>query len=319
MTATQTIQTVSAASADTDPLWALLAPERLTSVVDIGANPIGGDPPYKPMLKKRLSRVFGFEPQREALAELNARKSDLETYLPYIAGNGEQARLRICVAQGMTSLLEPDPQMMKHFPGFTEWARIVAETRVATRRLDDIAEIDAMDYLKIDVQGSELMIFQNGRQRLADTAIIQSEVSFLPLYKKQPVFSEIDLELRGQGFIPHALISIDRRMIWPMVGADPYAAIHQLVEADAVYIRDFTRPEAISTEQFKHLALVAHHCYASYDLASICIQHLINRQAVAPGAGGRYADIVEAHRRTGKPGPKREAAARTAPDMSRSS
>ncbi len=73
-----------------------------------------------------------------------------------------------------------------------------------------------MDYLKIDVQGSELAIFQNGRRRLADAVVIQTEVSFLPLYKKQPVFGQIDLELRGQGFIPHALTSIDRRMIWPM-------------------------------------------------------------------------------------------------------
>ncbi|MEJ3816632.1 FkbM family methyltransferase, partial [Campylobacter jejuni] len=69
---------------------------------------------------------------------------------------------------------------------------------------DDIGEIDAMDYLKIDVQGSELAVFQNGRRRLAEAVVIQTEVSFLPLYKKQPVFGEIDLELRSQGFIPHA-------------------------------------------------------------------------------------------------------------------
>ena len=31
-------------------LYELLNPLRLTEVVDIGANPIDGDPPYKPML-----------------------------------------------------------------------------------------------------------------------------------------------------------------------------------------------------------------------------------------------------------------------------
>ena len=48
-------------------------------MVDVGANPIDGDPPYKTLLQKRLCRVTGFEPQAEALAVLNTRKSDLET------------------------------------------------------------------------------------------------------------------------------------------------------------------------------------------------------------------------------------------------
>ncbi|WP_084799623.1 FkbM family methyltransferase [Bradyrhizobium sp. Ai1a-2] len=297
MTSGQPTQpTLPAAAADADPLWALLAPERLSAVADIGANPVGGDPPYKPMLQRRLCRVFGFEPQDEALAALNARKSDLETYLPYVVGNGEQGRLRVCASSGMTSLLEPDPHMLSHFALFSEWGRVVAETRVATRRLDDVNEIDALDFLKIDVQGSELAVFRSGRRRLAEAVMIQTEVSFLPLYKQQPVFSEIDLELRGQGFIPHALTAIDRRMILPMAGPHVYSAIHQLLEADAVYVRDFTRPDAISTEQLKHLALMAHHCYGSYDLAGICIHHLLNRQAIVPEAPGRYLDLAAAHR-----------------------
>ena len=31
-------------------LTAMLAPERPTAIVDVGANPIDGDPPYKAML-----------------------------------------------------------------------------------------------------------------------------------------------------------------------------------------------------------------------------------------------------------------------------
>jgi hypothetical protein len=37
-----------------DRLTALLAPARLTEIVDIGANPIDGDPPYKSMLLNKL-------------------------------------------------------------------------------------------------------------------------------------------------------------------------------------------------------------------------------------------------------------------------
>ena len=74
-----------------DPLLKLLGPKRLTAVVDIGANPIDGDPPYKDLLQKRGCRVTGFEPQVEALAMLNKRKSELETYLPNVIGDGNPA------------------------------------------------------------------------------------------------------------------------------------------------------------------------------------------------------------------------------------
>src|SRR5262249_45907497 len=134
----------SAPTATADPLWSLLAPERLTTIVDIGANPVGADLPYKPMLDKRLCRLFGFEPQRAALAELHARESELEAYLPYVVGDGGPARLRECASPGMTSLLEPDRNMLKHFPGFLEWGRVVADSKVETRKLDDIVEIDVM-------------------------------------------------------------------------------------------------------------------------------------------------------------------------------
>lgn len=91
----------------------------------------------------------------------------------------------------------------------------------------------------------------------------------MPLYKGQPVFGDIDLELRTLGYIPHMFANINKRMILPLRNTEePYAAVNQLLEADIVYVRDFTQPEKMSSEQLKHLALVAHHCYGSYDLAA---------------------------------------------------
>lgn len=133
------------ASAGKDALVDLLRPERLTGIVDIGANPIDGEPPYMPMLSLGICAVTGFEPHPEALAHLNARKSVLETYLPYAIGHGGKAKLHICHASGMSSLLEPDPHALSHFPNFAEWGRVVREIEVTTRRLDDVTEIDALD------------------------------------------------------------------------------------------------------------------------------------------------------------------------------
>ena len=277
-----------------DGLANLLRPSRLTSVVDIGANPIDGDPPYKLMLQRQLCHVTGFDPHPQAIAQLNSRKSALETYLPHALGDGGRHTLNICRGIGFASLLQPDAVVLTHFPNFADLGRVIDRLPLNTRRLDDIAEIEAIDLLKIDIQGSELSVFQNGRTKLAKCVAIQTEVSFVPLYEKQPVFGEIDLELRGLGFIPHMFAAINKKMIAPMLGPNAAAAINQLVEADVVYVRDFTKPDAMDSEQLKHLALVAHHCYGSADLTLNCIHHLATRGSVPHDAKNQYIALLQA-------------------------
>lgn len=275
-----------------DAMMRLIQPGRLTSVVDVGANPIDGDPPYKAMLQRRSCRLLGFDPHPEALRRLNAAKSGLETYLPYAIGDGEDHSLKICQGIGFASLLQPDEKALTHFPRFSELGRVVGEIKLATRRLDDIAEIAQIDFLKIDVQGSELAVFKGGRRHLARAVAVQTEVSFVPLYKNQPVFGDVDLELRSLGFIPHMFAAINKKMIAPMLGPDPAAALNQIIEADVVYVRDFIKAEAMDDEQLKHLALIAHHCYGSFDLAVNCVHHLVGRRAVDRDAKERYLRLV---------------------------
>jgi FkbM family methyltransferase len=275
-----------------DRLVDLIQPDRLTSVVDIGANPIDGDPPYKGMLQRRICRLVGFDPQPDALTRLNAAKTDLETYLPYAISDGEDHSLKICRGIGFASLFQPDEKVLTHFPRFSELGSVVREIKLATRRLDDIAEIKQIDFLKIDIQGSELSVFKSGRQRLAKAVAVQTEVSFVPLYKKQPVFGDIDLELRSLGFIPHMFAAINKKMIAPMLGPNAAAALNQIVEADVVYVRDFVKADAMANEQLKHLAMIAHHCYGSFDLAVNCIHHLVARRAVHSDTKNRYLRLL---------------------------
>ncbi len=276
-----------------DFLVDLVQPNRLTSVVDIGANPIDAVPPYKNLLERRLCRVIGFEPQSDGLAALNASKGDLETYLPYVVGDGKSATLRVCHAPGMTSLLAPDPNVLRHFPGFLEWGQVTQEIPVTTRRLDDITEIETIDFLKMDVQGAELMVVQNGRERLKDVVAIQTEISFIALYQSQPTFGAIDSELRRSGFVPHSLAAVNRRMIAPLVGSTPFVGFNQILEADIVYVRDFMHPDQMRSEQLKHLAVIAHYCYASFDLATNCLYHLARIGAVHSDATKQYLAMVQ--------------------------
>lgn len=279
----------------TDPLTQLLQPARATAVVDIGANPIGADPPYKRMLDAGLCTLVGFEPQAEALEELRRRKGERESYFPYVVGDGGEHTLHVCAAPGMTGLLRPDTHMLSLFQPFTEFGKVESTQKVRTTRLDDIAEVGAMDYLKIDVQGAELMVFRGGRAKLAQAVAVQTEVAFTPLYENQPLFGDVDAELRSQGFVPHALAAVKRWAIAPMViGGDPRRSLNHLLEADIVYVRDFAHPDALDDEQLKQMALVAHHCYGSFDLALRCVFVLEKRGRLPGGSRQRYLESLAA-------------------------
>ncbi len=270
-----------------------LAAERLTAVVDIGANPTDGFPPYYSMMKQRLCTVVGFEPQPAEFAMLMKSKGDLETYLPYAVGDGSPGMLNICQAPGMSSLLTPDPKALDCFPFYSHFGTVHRQVPIETRTLDSISEIKALDYLKIDVQGSELSIFRNGRSLLSNAVAVQTEVSFVQLYEKQPGFGEIDSALRALGFIPHMFANIEKRMILPIQNVnDRLAHINQILEGDMVYVRNFTQAEKMSIEQLKHLALVAHYCYGSFDLAGNCIFHLMQRGVLPPDAVSRYLTLI---------------------------
>jgi FkbM family methyltransferase len=266
---------------------------RPTSVLDIGANLVDGDPPYQRMLDGGLCTVTGFEPQQRALAELEQRKGPMERYLPYVVGDGQTHRLKVTRAEGMTSLLTPDDNQLRLFTGFPEWGSVVEEIDVQTHRLDDL-DIDDFDLLKIDIQGAELMVFQHGRQRLRNAVAVQTEVSFVPLYRDQPTFGDVDRELRSQGFVPHSMPALKRWAIAPtMFGGDFRIPGNQLLEADFVYVRDLAYPESMSSEQLSHLAMIAFHIYGSVDLAVFCVIELQRRGDAAQGAVERLLQLVD--------------------------
>lgn len=270
-------------------LFELLSPRRPTEIVDIGASPIDGQPPYAPMLAAGICKVTGFEPQPEALLELQRTAGPNERYLPYAVGDGGTHVLNVCFASGMTSLLEPDPATLNVLEVLKPWGEVLRRVPVETRRLDDIPEIEGVDFLKIDVQGSELPVFKGGTARLSQAVAVQTEVSFVTLYKEEPPFGEVDLELRRQGFVPHCFAAVKKCPIAPcIVNNDPLVALNQLLEADIVYVRDFFHPESMSDEQLKHLALIVHHCYGSFDLALRCVMLLEQRGALESGAQNRY-------------------------------
>jgi FkbM family methyltransferase len=276
-----------------DPLLNLLRPAHLTHVVDVGANPIDGAPPYKHMLAQGLCRVTGFEPQPQALTELIRLKGPLETYLPQALGAGGDATLNVCQYSGWTSLLKPSAAALAVFPQFQTNATVIQQLPMLTHKLDEINDVLPFDLLKIDVQGAEMDVFSGAIRHLKNAVAIQTEVSFIALYEKQPTWGEVDVFLRTLGFVPHGFVDIKR---WPIAPLEFHGTaqqgIHQLLEADVVYVKDFVSPTDLSDEQLKQLSMVMHHCYQSHDLSARCIKCLVDRGALQTDSLQRYVDLL---------------------------
>ena len=262
-------------------------------IVDIGANPIDGSPPYARMLAAGDADVVGFEPNEAALARLNDMKGANELYLPHAVGDGRRHKLHFCQAPGMTSLLEPNPAVLNLFHGFADWGRVVATEEVDTVRLDDVAETEGVELVKIDIQGGELMALSHARRRLADVLLIQTEVEFLPMYVGQPLFSEVERFLRGEGFMFHRFFPAVSRVVRPLlVNNDIYAGMSQVLWADALFVRDVTRLHALADVQLLKLARILHDCYQSIDL----VLHLLTEYDRRTGTAlsGAYLSGLQA-------------------------
>jgi hypothetical protein len=61
-------------------------------------------------------------------------------------------------------------------------------------------------------------------------------------------------------------------------------------------VRDFAHAESMSDEQLKQLALIAHHCYRSFDLALRCVMLLEQRQTLQAGSQQRYLEMTSVKR-----------------------
>ena len=264
-------------------------------VVDIGANPIDGDPPYGPLLAAGMAGVTGFEPQQQALTELRRLAGAQERYLPYAVGDGLPHTLYLCATSGFASLLEPDERQLELLIDFPRLARVTGREPIQTRRLDDIVEIDRIDLLKIDIQGGELAVLRAGRGKLATTVAVQTEVGFHRLYRDQPTFADVDLELRDQGFVPHQFVTTRTWPLAPVVWADPLQqSARHLVEADVLYVRDPVRAAEMDDGQLARLALIADVVYGSFGLALRCVLELIGRGVLDGDADGRYRSLAAA-------------------------
>jgi FkbM family methyltransferase len=256
----------------------------LVHVVDVGAA-LGEKPVYQGLIDKGAARLSGFEPTPAECQKLNARYGSPHRFYPSFIGDGRKQTYHETNWNLTGSLFEPNQALNEKFQMLAEVVTLVKTHPVETTRLDDVEGLTDVDFLKIDVQGAELMVFENAPRVLSEALLIQTEVEFLPLYKEQPLFADVDAHLRRTGFQFHTFRGFGTRAFKPILKKGrPAEGVNQLLWADAVYARDFMRLESLSAPKLQKLALLLHDLYQSVDLCHLVLEELDRRRAgkVAP-------------------------------------
>jgi len=256
-------------------------------MIDVGAMNLGTPPKWHRLVDQGAATLLGFEPQVDECAKCNANSGPGHHYLPEALGDGARRPFYRCSFAPTSSLYRPNHALVDQFNGLGELMKVAETMEIQTKKLDDIEEARDADFLKLDVQGAELMILQHAKKILEGVSLVQTEVSFLPLYEDQPLFADVDHFLREQGFVFHMIEGFGSRLLKPARDTNnPYAGLNQLLWADVVYIRPFDSisPKNTTPEALLKRVILLHELYKSYDFAARAIHdydHLTGQNLVS--------------------------------------
>lgn len=181
--------------------------------------------------------------------------------------------------------------LLRRFIQLEEVTTVVGRSEVHTHRLDDLSQElgDRVDFLKLDVQGFELSVLKGAQELLKKVLVLHTEVEFVEMYEKQPLFAEVDQFLRQQGFVFHRFASVHGRPLKPLhLNANPLQPISQQLWADAVYVRDMWELKGHSDEQLLRTSCIMHEVYQSYDL----VHHMLSQMSDGGAVAEKYLQTL---------------------------
>jgi FkbM family methyltransferase len=207
-----------------------------------------------------ITAIIGFEPNPAELDFVKTKYLKHNFKSLVLSGNclsdceGEVS-FNITKHASMSSLLETDlGNYQKHFglyKNFKNWkSNIEIENVIKTAAvtLDTFIKDknEAIDYLKIDTQGSELKILHGAKKLLTAKRanILKIEVSTIAVYQDQVMFSDIDIYLRDKGYVLVDFITY-RDNYTPILGNSQDRNAHSAPCGDAIYVLD---PEFLTNE-----------------------------------------------------------------------
>lgn len=207
----------------------MLAFHRIDTVLDVGAN--RGQ--YALSLREigYRGRIISFEPLTEThqLLQISAAQDALWTVAPQMAIGDQEGEIKINIASNNGASSSVLQMLETHRAAAPEVAYNGSEV-VPISRLDKVAgellEGAQNILLKADVQGYELQVLKGSKELLRRVVGLQLELSFLPLYEGQALFSALIDHVSKEGF-----------NIWGIIPGLADNSSGRLLQADVIFFR----------------------------------------------------------------------------------
>ncbi len=144
-----------------------------------------------------------------------------------------------------SSVFKPNINFLKHFPEINRF-KITKEEKVNSKSIDHlVAEkiISELDFVKLDTQGSEKKIINGGEKYLGNNLVgMQIEVEFEKIYENQPLFADIDIQIRNK--LGLSLWDLDLRYFKYKEGVNKKTNFKgRVIYANALYMRSIENLE----------------------------------------------------------------------------
>jgi len=255
----------------------LIKTETLTVICDIGASSIDPTVHIDNLINNTNCILYGFEPNKTEFEKL--KETEKKKYFNYALGDGKKKKLNICQGPGMTSFLRPNINYLRLFDWFEWGSKIINTEELETKKLDDINFDHTINFFKIDVQGLESEIIENGLKKIKNSLVVEIETSPVPIYLDEKPFSHICGQLEKLDFSLHMFNNINTRCFKPArLNNDIYSGLNHILQLDCVFIKNVQKLDSLETEDLKKLALILFFSYESYDLVDFLIEKISKRQ-----------------------------------------
>jgi len=255
----------------------LIETEEPIIICDIGASPIDPTIHIDNLINNTNCILYGFEPNKTEFEKL--KETEKKKYFNYALGNGKKKKLNICQGPGMTSFLKPNLNYLKLFDWFKWGSTILKTEELETKKLDDINFDHPINFFKIDVQGLESEIIENGLKKIKNYIFIEIETSPVPIYLDEKPFSYICDQLEKLDFSLHMFNKINTRCFKPFrFNNDIYSGLNHILQLDCVFIKNLQKLDSLEIEDLKKMALILFFSYGSYDLVGFLIEIISKKQ-----------------------------------------
>lgn len=196
------------------------------TVIDIGANRGHYSRTVRYVFPD--AAIYAFEPLKECFAELSVKSLSISKMKCYNVALGSSAGSSVIYQSEYdfsSSLLEMDNLHKEAFP---HTAKSTSQ-KIQIMKLDDVLANEDLGQpilTKIDVQGFEASVIDGGQAILQKSKWLICEVSFMTLYKSQPLFDEMYKTIVGLGF-----------EFVGQLGDVTHPVTKQMLQADCLFIR----------------------------------------------------------------------------------